>query len=312
MSEAKLAKPVVKKRRWPHLLVWLVPLAAAAALGFYFLQYRQEHGPKISVTFEDASGLKEGETKVLYRGVDVGSVSAVKLAKDHSHVVVEVELHQDQKDFARTGAAFWIVRPEVSFSGITGLNTILSGPYIGCWPGSGETTTRFQGLSKQPVAQVQGLRIVLHAVRLEHLQQDAPVYFRGFQVGSIEKIELAPEADGVDLHVFIQPRYAVLVHSNSKFWIVNPVDIKGGIFTGVELKVEPLRALVSGGIMFATPEEDMGPQSAQDSQFGLYEEPESKWLNWSPRIKLPPPSPEEQETTPLPNGNQALNSAIRG
>jgi paraquat-inducible protein B len=39
----------------------------------------------------------------------------------------------------------------------------------------------------------------------------------------------------------------------SRFWLAGGVDVNLGLFRGLEVSVESLRALVAGGIAFATP-----------------------------------------------------------
>src|SRR5271170_7309217 len=93
--------------------------------------------------------------------------------------------HRSQAAFATQGTRFWIVRPEISVESISGLSTVVSGPYIEASPGNGPPATDFLGLDKPPAAQGDGLHVVLHAVRVGNLQTNSPLYFRGIQVGLI-------------------------------------------------------------------------------------------------------------------------------
>lgn len=306
-------KPIIKRIRWPYALVWLVPLLAAVGAGFYVRDYLLNQGTKITLTFGDGSGLKEGETKVMHRGVEVGQISAVELSADHSSVLVHIRLQRSQDAFARKGAFFWIVRPEISFGGVSGLNTVLSGPYIDSTPGTGEPTTEFTGLPKPPAALGPGLHVVLHATRLEHVQPESLVYYRGIQVGIVQSIGLNADADGVDLHIFIEQRYEPLVRISSQFWIVNGIDVKAGLLTGVQMKLDSLRSLISGGVTFSSPDDKLGDPAKDGADFPLYEEPKKEWVNWSPKIHLAPDGSEVNAEEPQgPSGQDALNSAIKG
>src|SRR5580658_7422685 len=77
-----LPKPIMRKMRWPYLLVWIVPLLAAIAAGFYMYEYFQQRGREITITFFDGSGIKESESKVMHRGVEVGEVTGIELGAD--------------------------------------------------------------------------------------------------------------------------------------------------------------------------------------------------------------------------------------
>lgn len=130
--------------------------------------------------------------------------------------------------------------------------------------------------------------MTLKAVRLERIQPDSPIYYRGIQVGVIQSIQLNSDATAVNIQVFIWRRYAELVRSTSVFWIVDGIDVKGGILSGVQMKVDSLRSLIAGGIAFATPDKAVGIPADEDTQFALYEEPKPEWENWTPSIPLPP------------------------
>lgn len=304
-----IPRPVMKKVRWPIALVWLVPIAAAIGAGIYFYEYFQQRGPVITISFTDGTGIRSNDTKVMYRGVEIGVVEDVTVSADHDHVIVSARLHRPEADMARAGTEFWVVRPQVSMSGISGLSTILSGPYIDLMPGTGEAATEFAGLDQPPQIPEPGLTIRIRAARVEQLQIGAPIFYRGIQIGSVRSMALTNVANGVELTVLIQPRYAVLVRTTSIFWLVKGVDIKGGIFSGVKLNVDSLQALVEGGITFNTSPKNLGQPAPADKEFALYEEPKDEWVNWAPPIALPPePAPQPQSTMHLPTGADALRS----
>jgi paraquat-inducible protein B len=289
-------RPVVKPLRWPLPLIWLIPVFALGAGGFYLYDYLVDHGPEITIRFGDGSGLKAGETIVRHLGVQVGKVTALELSSDQKQVAVRVQMERSGDVYAKTGALFWIVRPEINFESVSGLETLASGPYIEAVPGNGNRATEFTGLKNAPNALGDGLRLIVHGVRLERLQADSPIYYRGFQVGVIQGIQLSSDATGVDIQVFIERRYAPLVRTNSKFWILSGLDVKGGILTGVQMKLDSLRSLISGGIAFASPQENAGDPVADGTVFPLYEDPKPEWLNWAPRIQLPADDGREDGT----------------
>jgi paraquat-inducible protein B len=115
----------------------------------------------------------------------------------------------------------------------------------------------------------------------------------------------------VDVYIFIRQRYAPLVKSNSQFWVVSGVDVKGGLLSGIQMKVESLRSLLAGGIGFATPEQNMGQQANNGSEFVLHDDPKKEWLEWSPKIPIGPDDSATGHDTPsLPQPPQAIRSAV--
>jgi paraquat-inducible protein B len=114
----------------------------------------------------------------------------------------------------------------------------------------------------------------------------------------------------VDAHVFIQKRYSPLVFTNSQFWVISGVDVKGGLFTGVQMKVESLRSLLSGGIGFATPDKDMGNQAQNGDTFVLHDDEKKDWDDWAPKILIEPKDSGQQPTS-VPDAPQELQSAVK-
>jgi paraquat-inducible protein B len=43
----------------------------------------RSEGPKITIVFQSAEGLEAGKTKIDYRGVDIGTITAIRLTEDH-------------------------------------------------------------------------------------------------------------------------------------------------------------------------------------------------------------------------------------
>jgi paraquat-inducible protein B len=287
-----LPRPHMKKMRWPFPLIWIVPLLAAIAAGFYYETYRESHGPEIVIAFSDAAGLRAGQTPVNHLGVQIGTVWDLELSPDGASALVHVQLHRSQAAFAKAGATFWIARPEISSGSISGLTTVISGPYIDALPGNGAPAAQFTGKDKAPVIMGPGLKIRLHSDRLEHLQRDSPIYFRGIQVGVIQSVQLSDGAGGVTIQAFIWQRYAPLVRLDSQFWIESGLNVSGGLFTGVKVNLESLRALLSGGVAFATPDTKTAPVK-DGTAFELNSEPKKEWLAWAARIPLAPDTSDE-------------------
>ncbi len=306
-----LPKPKIKQRRWPILLIWLAPVFAAIMAGYYVYDLFEDRGLQITVTFNDGTGLKAGQSQVMHLGVEIGQVTDIQLSPDQKHAVVRVHLQRSAGAFAKKGASFWVVRPEISTESISGLGTVLSGPFIDSTVGSGDSQTEFTGLEKTPATLEEGLHIVLKAPGLQHLQSGSPVYYRDVQVGVIEDAQLSSDAATVDVRVVIRKRYGALVKSNSQFWVVSAVDVKGGLFTGVQMKVESLRSMLSGGIAFATPDKNMGDQAQNGSEFVLHDDSKKEWLDWAPKIPIQPDDSDRGKTdVTLPQEPETVHSAV--
>jgi paraquat-inducible protein B len=292
MTEAP-AHPVLKKARSLYLTVWLIPLCAAIGAGFYFRDYLELRGPVITIRFSAADGIKVGDTPVLHRGVRIGKVTDVELSENLNDAEVTVRLERHQEAFAKKGADFWIVRPEISEGGLTGLNTVLTGPYIDSVPApreglrESEIQSEFIGLGKSPESFGDGVSLILHERRLDHLQAGSPIFYRGIQVGAVRGVKLGRQGDWVDVDAVVWSRYRALVKTNSRFWNMSGFDVKAGLFSGVELKLRSLQTILNGGVGFATPEaQDAGAEAKDRAEFTLESEPKKQWLDWAPKIEL--------------------------
>jgi paraquat-inducible protein B len=279
--------PAAKERKWRFSVVWVVPVVAALVAGYLVYDRVHEYGPKITIRFKDAGGLKTGQTPIQYLGVPIGEVTSVELSEDRKAALVKARLRRSAASVAREGTVFWIVRPEVGIGNITGLSTVITGPKIEALPGGGKPRSEFTGLDAPPVAlERKGLKVVLRSGHLGGLKPGSPVLYRGIEVGAVQDSRLGADATGVDLHVFIRQRYAKLVRKGSKFWNASGVEMKAGLFRGLEINVESMRSLMAGGIAFATPDDPKDEPAKEGAMFPLYDQPKKEWLAWAPRISI--------------------------
>jgi paraquat-inducible protein B len=244
-------------------------------------------GPVISIRFNDGNEIQANQTTLRYRGVHVGDVLSVQLAKDAQHVEVRARLNRSAESLARDGSVFWIVRPEVGAGGLHGLETIVSGPYIQVQPGEGREQKKFIGAEEPPILESSegGLEIILTTPTLGSLTVGAPVYYRGMEVGSVRYFVLGKDSTAVNVHVLIETDFAPLVRTDSQFWNAGGIGVHFGLFSGFNMSAESLKALVIGGIAFATPPSP-GTLASNGCVFPLNEKVDKQWLKWSPAIAI--------------------------
>jgi len=268
-----LPEPARKRRtRWLPSLVWLIPIVAAVVGITLLVHTLTSRGPEISVTFRSAEGLTPGKTAVRYKDVDIGLLKSVRLASDRSHVVADIELTKDAENFAVKDTRFWVVRPRFAISGVSGLETLLSGAYIGVDAGkSDEYVRRFTGLEAPPVvtSDSSGKQFVLRAADLGSLDIGSPVYYRRVQVGQVVAFQLAPTGRDITLRVFVNKPYDKLVTADTRFWHASGVDLKLDA-SGLKLSTQSLVTVLLGGVAFQEPEHSPATQAAaENTQFLL-------------------------------------------
>jgi len=242
-------------QRWLPSLVWLIPIIAALVGLSLVVHAVLQRGPTVTITFKTAEGIEPGKTKVKYKDVNIGDVKGVTLSSDLSHVQVKVELTKEAERFAAEDTRFWVVRPRVALSGVSGLNTLLSGTYLGVDAGkSTETKTDFVGLENPPAVtgDQQGHQYVLHTDNLGSLDIGSPVFYRRIQVGQVVSVTLDRDGNGVTLGVFVNAPYDRFVGVNSRFWHASGVDLRVDS-SGIKLNTQSLAAVLIGGIAFQAP-----------------------------------------------------------
>jgi paraquat-inducible protein B len=285
--------PSPKVSRAPAFpLIWVVPLIAVAIAGWMGYRELRDRGPEITIDFADGAGVEAGKTVLEYKGVAAGIVESVELKPGLTGVTVRVHLKRSAASLASEGARFWIVHPEIGFSGVRGLDTLVSGVRLNVLPGSGRRALRFTGLDTTPAPNVtdQGRAFLLQCDRLGSLTAGAPVFYREFKVGQVEASRLSGNSTTVLIRIHLDASYVDLVRTNTRFWNTGGFSFKVSLFGGAELKDTSLESLVTGGVAFATPDtQPLAPPAPNGAQFTLAPEPDKEWLKWSPKIPIKSP-----------------------
>ena len=253
-------KPLPRVTRRPKrslAWVWFIPLAAlVVGLSIVWRDYSQQ-GPKITISFQSATGIENGKTQIKYRDVVIGLVKSVRLNSSQDGVIVEADLTKDGAAFAHEGSRFWVVRPRIGFGGVSGLTTLLSGSYIETdfdGPTKSRTSQKvFVGLEQPPpiASNRPGSHFVLRAGNLGSLGPGAPIFYRRIQVGLVTGFSLNDAGQYVDLNVFIDAPYDKFVDASTRFWNESGIDLTIGA-GGMHLQTESLISLIAGGISFSS------------------------------------------------------------
>lgn len=269
---------VSKKRRLSA--VWIAPVLAALAIGYMVFDALRSRGPMITITFDDAEGIVEGKSPLKFEGVVVGTVEAVEADLATGSVTLRSRLEASARGLATSGSQFWIQNPEIGVGGISSLDTLISGPYVACLPGSGAPDTEFEGLAQRPPipASRPGLRLSLLAEVVRELHPGSPVLYRGVPVGAVDAVALAAADGRVIVDVFIEEEHASLVQNDSYFWEVSGVQADYQIGEGLILNTESLRPILTGAVAFRSgPVVEGGSRVADGTDFPLHWHPSISW-----------------------------------
>lgn len=268
-------KAPIKTRRFSVSLVWIVPIVAVLVGISLVVHSLMQEGPTITLNFKTGSGLTANKTVVKYRNVVIGTVSDVELSDDQKSVNATIKLVKQAESFTREDSQFWVVRPRIGAGGVSGIDTLLSGDYIGADIGQSSARAKnFTGLENPPPITYgePGKRFTLRTQNLGSVDIGSPVYYRKIPVGQVVAYALDADGKGVNIEVFIHAPNDAYVTENTRFWNASGIDVNVGA-NGFAVKTESLSSLLVGGIAFRAPEYSPNDQPAgEEKAFDLFED----------------------------------------
>ena len=290
----------VPKKRTPISLVWVIPIVAALVGVWVAVTRVLSEGPKITIVFQSAEGLEAGKTKVHFNGVDIGTVSAIRLSEDHQRVIITAQMTPKTEDFLVKDTQFWVVRPRISGANVTGLGTLISGAYIGLEIGASKEQKRdFVGLETPPVitGEVPGRIFVLKTPDLGSLDTGTPIFFRRLQVGQVASYALDADGKALTVQIFVRAPYDQYVNPNTRFWNASGVDVTLSA-SGLKVQTQSVLSILIGGIAFETdPTLPVVPPAETNAVFKLFDN----------RAAAFEPAPQNPQTYQL-----VFNQSVRG
>ena len=253
--------------------VWLLPIIAFLIVVWLAWKTISEAGVMVNVQFENGRGIKQGKTEVRLNGIAVGKVKSMTMGDDLKSVNIAVEMDRKMAPYLTDDSQFWLVQPQVSVAGISGLDTLVSGNYIAFQPSNeGAENTQFVALSSPPALgeQEDGMSLTLRAKELSSIQAGSPVYYRRLKIGEVSSYDLSADDQYVDVQIFIKPQFARLVRRNTRFWNAGGIDISGSL-TNLKVRTQSVVSMIQGGVSLYTPEwEQEFPEALQGDVFPLY------------------------------------------
>jgi len=272
------------KRRIMVSAVWIIPILAAIIAVAIAVQRIINEGPTITITFNTATGIEAGKTFIKYKSVNIGQVTKISLSKDYKKVVVTAKMEKNVQKLLVKDAKFWLVQPQISVKGISDVDTILLGNYIGFEVGQSSTSQKdFKALNAPPlvVQSESGKRFTLVAPNFDSLDIGSPLYYRHVQVGRVVGYVLKEDGSSVEIQIFVNAPYDRHVKNETRFWKDSGIDmsINAG---GFSLKTQSITSLLMGGISFEDPHivSENNPPAQDGTTFSLFENMTAAMTNY--------------------------------
>jgi paraquat-inducible protein B len=236
-------------------VVWIIPiLALLIALGVAWQSY-SDRGPLIEIEFSNGAGIAARETDLRYRDISVGVVEDVRFSDGLKSVIVSVRVDKDVAPYIDTGAGFWVVRPELTAQGVSGLDTVLTGVFIeGSWDSEiGPERSTFRGLEEAPLFRPgkEGLQIALRSPPGGVLSENSPILYRGIEVGRVGPARLSRNGNYAIAEAIIYEPHGKLITPSTRFWDTSGFSVSIGP-GGAEVDFTSIASLLAGGITFDT------------------------------------------------------------
>lgn len=227
-DEIPIAKVTVERSRFSieslSTRMWGVTAAALVVSIGLAVWSQKPAGPTITIRFEQGHGLRAGNL-LQHRGIEVGTVTAVELADDEQGVAVQVELLATAKKLARVGSEFWVVRPRVSLSKVTGLDTVVGARYLEVQPGPPDSEASFEFDGLETPLSLSDSKAVEIEIRFENgngLAIGDEVQHRGIVVGEVTSVDLNGDLTGVVVNVRLLNSASRLARIGTQFWVERP------------------------------------------------------------------------------------------
>src|SRR5436190_8286268 len=224
LAESRTVPQAATRRSRRLSIIWIVPIVAVAIGAWLAWDTLSKEGPTIKITFEGGEGLKAGQSQLKYKDIVFGTVKSLALSPDKTHVVVTVGTTHEAGPLLTDGTIFWVVKPRFFAGNISGIETLLSGAYIGMLPAAeaGKSQRNFVGREDPPVlgAYVPGRTFLLKSKRIGAVSVGSPIFFRDLNVGEVLGWDIADMAEYVTIHAFVRAPYDSCVHDRTL--LLNP------------------------------------------------------------------------------------------
>ncbi|MCG9696489.1 MlaD family protein [Shewanella sp. Isolate11] len=233
-----------------------------------------------------ASSKLAAHAPIRYLGHQVGEIDNVSLDSNLKTISANAYLYGDYAAlFSREDSRYFLVDAQISLSGISAAETLLTGPYVSVIPGvSQQTTSHFVGVEQAPVQLAEDAQsFTLVDNDLGSIKVGTPIIFRGIKIGEIKHYQLAENGTQVLMQAEVAADYRHLVNQTSQFWDLSGIKVDVGLFSGAQIETGSLESILAGGIGVATEKVSNAQNQIQaNTQFMLQSKSQDEWLKWAP------------------------------
>ncbi|MGL6164977.1 MAG: MlaD family protein, partial [Aeromonas veronii] len=195
-------------------------------------------GERIDIAAGDLP-VKEG-MPILYEGIEIGRIDPIRLT-DKGRVVTALINPEQAYRITDKSQLVW-ESISLSAAGVQHADRLLSGPAIRLDYVAGKPVQKMTLTDRAPQS---GTKVTLQADDLAGLNQDAPVWYKGLQVGRISQLTLDARGNA-SVELVMAPNYGHLLN-RARFYRAAPLQIDADL-SGIKVETSPASAWLGGGI----------------------------------------------------------------
>ncbi|WGE32157.1 MlaD family protein [Actinobacillus genomosp. 2] len=208
---------------------------------------------RITLIAKDASKLSKG-MDIKYMGLTIGQIESLEL--QNANKQIKATAYIDSQYYAlvaKEGSRFSAISPEITTSGVKNIDAALQN-YINVDVGNGNRKTQFNlsDTDTNKTIYANGFPVIVETSDARGIEVEAPVLYRGMQVGIVKRLNLSELGDRVMIHLSIESKYQHLVRNNTEFWAASGYTMDVSL-QGVSMNSGTMSQLLKGGIEFSTP-----------------------------------------------------------
>ncbi|OEE34626.1 paraquat-inducible protein B [Vibrio genomosp. F10 str. ZF-129] len=217
----------------------------------------QSRSVTINLIADQSFGLDVG-AGILYKGIEVGSITHVQLVNDRVHLGALID--NSYAHLIRANNRFYVTGSATAELTESGLNIsvppakqLLTGSISFVSEGKSRANKNYTLYASQSLAELAKYNlsgsksITLFAEELPPISKGSPLLYRNLQVGKIADFTLIET--GIKIQATIEKQYEHLLTQQTVFWNRSGVEIDASL-SGINVKAAPLKTLIQGGIAF--------------------------------------------------------------
>ena len=206
---------------------------------------------QVVLSMQEHHGLEAKRSKLFYKGVEAGIVDKLEHDPINNRTKAKLRIHKNFRHLANEKAYFWMVKPEVSFDRIEGLDAILKGSYINFMSSDENAKEKINFALHHKKPQPKALRINVLTSDINSIKEGTGVFYHGIKIGSVGSYLLDNGMKTFRVTLLIEPKYSKLVNSTSKFYNNSGIDFSATL-EKVEFNTGSLETILRGGIAVDT------------------------------------------------------------